>query len=73
ILPDVIVKLMPAVASLAAQGGRVIFSGVVHEKSADVIGSAREARLTLVEESTSGEWWCGMFVAGDPLSPSASG
>ncbi|MEO8216149.1 MAG: 50S ribosomal protein L11 methyltransferase [Acidobacteriota bacterium] len=68
ILPDVIVKLMPAVASLAARGGRVIFSGVVREKSADVIGSAREARLTLVEESSSGEWWCGMFVAGERLS-----
>ena len=61
IIPEVILPLLPAVR--AHVGNTLILSGILIERSAEVVEAARKQGLTLEREKTSGEWWCGSFSA----------
>lgn len=62
IIPEVIVRVLPAASRLLETGGSVVLSGILREHASMVIDRASEARLRLVDHRDGGEWWCGRFV-----------
>lgn len=64
IIPEVILPLLPSVVALLAAEARLILSGILTARGADVVAAAREHGLGLVEERVKGEWWAGVFAAG---------
>lgn len=56
ILAEVLVPLMPAAAAAARDGGIIITSGILKEKSSMVAKAMEDAGLTVVEITEDGEW-----------------
>lgn len=61
ILPDVIMQLLPHVVPRMADRAKLILSGILTERAREVIASAEQLRLRVVDEREKGEWWAGVF------------
>jgi ribosomal protein L11 methyltransferase len=59
ILPEVIIPLLGEIA--ARTHGTLILSGILISWRGEIVASAAEEGLRLVEEKEKGEWWCGAF------------
>lgn len=62
ILPEVIVPLLPEVKLMMSERAALILSGILRDRSGWVVGECLANGLTLLQESTDGEWWCGRFA-----------
>ncbi|GAC1429562.1 MAG: hypothetical protein NVSMB68_01820 [Thermoanaerobaculia bacterium] len=60
IVPEVIVPLLPAV--VARLGGELILSGILTTRRQDVVIAAEGCGVTLLDQASRGEWWCGRFA-----------
>jgi ribosomal protein L11 methyltransferase len=54
--------LLGTVFSLLKPAGRLVWSGILIEEKNNVVADASRKGLTLYEETTEDEWWCGSFV-----------
>ena len=61
IIPEVILPLLAAVVERMAANGKLILSGILNVRRNDVVEAATAERLRLDDESSKGEWWCGVF------------
>jgi len=61
ILAEVIIELLPALSERLAPEGHLILSGVILERSEEVMHAAEVVRLQRVSTSQQGEWWCGVY------------
>jgi ribosomal protein L11 methyltransferase len=59
ILPDVILPLLPFLATRLAPEGDLILSGILTSRREEVVAACAAAGLTLAGERSKGEWWCG--------------
>ncbi len=58
IVSDVIIALMPRLASLVKREGVVILSGIIDKRCADVLAGVHEHNLTVLEQMESDGWCC---------------
>ncbi len=63
IIPEVILPLLGDVA--ARVGGTLILSGILIERSEEIIRACGERGLRLAEGRKKGEWWAGSFKLGE--------
>lgn len=56
ILAETIVELGPALAASLSPGGTLIASGIIAERTEDVLASLHRNGLSLVERRDDGEW-----------------
>lgn len=61
ILPHVIIEHLARVAAHLSPHGTLILSGIVVDRRDEVVGEATKRKLTLEDEASRGEWWCGLF------------
>jgi len=61
IIPEVILPLLPHVASRMAGGAHLILSGILTTRRDTVVEAALAHGLELVRERDKGEWWAGVF------------
>jgi ribosomal protein L11 methyltransferase len=54
--------LLGAVSGLLRPAGRLVWSGILIEEKTNVVADASRKGMTLHEETTEEEWWCGSFV-----------
>lgn len=64
IVPEVIVPALPELRSRFAVAARVVLSGVLSVRSAEVTAAAEAAGLRSLAQREKGEWWCGLFGTG---------
>jgi ribosomal protein L11 methyltransferase len=64
VLSGVLVPLLPGLARGLAPDGRLILAGILDTEAADLEAAAGEAGLGLRAKDWEGEWWAGLFGAG---------
>jgi ribosomal protein L11 methyltransferase len=70
IVPDVIIPLLPGVAPKLAPGGRLITSGIVEERCAEVVEAVREQGLAVLEVQEDEVWRAVIAQSGPPVHAS---
>ena len=62
IIADVIISLAPLFGRFLAQGGKLVTSGIIHGRMADVVAACEQNGFTLVAHEAEGEWDAMVFA-----------
>ena len=62
IIPELVLDSLPEVSRIIPKRGRLVFSGILKERSQMVVDRAAACRLRLADHVEAGDWWCGLFA-----------
>ncbi len=62
IIADVIISLAPLFGKYLVPGGRLVTSGIIHERMADVVAACEQNGFTLLSHEADGEWDAMVFA-----------